>query len=767
MFTPRPKQAEVLAYTGGRMGVSAVPGSGKTQTLSALAAQLVASGILADDQEVLIVTLVNSAVDNFARRVAEFVRERGLLPGIGYRVRTLHGLAHDIVRERPALVGLSDDFTILDERETSQILQEAAEAWVAAHPGAADPWLLPDLDDRKREWVTREQWPRAVEAIAGVTIRLAKDLELTPPVARQRLSELTDVLASRGEEEGLALCSLLDMALAIYADYQRGLAYRGAVDYDDLIRLALLALQSDADYLGRLRYRWPIILEDEAQDSSRLQEQILRLLAGVSPADQGTAPGNWVRVGDPNQAIYETFTTASPRYLRDFLAEPGVIACELPNSGRSTASIMALANALVDWCRTAHPVLALRDALAPTHILPTPEGDPQPNPPDNPDGVRLIRRKMTPAEELQAVIDSLARWLPEHQDQTVAVLTPRNERGEAVVNALKARKIECIELLRSTRATREAAGALGNVLNYLAEPTSPARLARCFEVWRREDRDDPLARARVEAISKALRRCKAVEDFVWPRPDPDSLAAVALPPDDDLAEEQVRQFRELLRRWLAAVTLPIDQLLLTVGQDLFRRPADIALTHKLAAVLRQAADAHPDWRLPELNQELVLIARNERKFLGFSDEDTGFDPDAHKGKVVVATVHKAKGLEWDRVYLISVNNYDYPSAQPGDSFISERWYLRDGLNLEAEALAGLKALAEGAPLPPLGEATAQARIDYAAERLRLLYVGITRAKRELIVTWNTGRPERPAQPAVPLIALQEWWQTRAGGAHEG
>lgn len=760
MFTPRPKQAEVLAYTGGRMGVSAVPGSGKTQTLSALAAQLVASGILADDQEVLIVTLVNSAVDNFARRVAEFVRERGLLPGIGYRVRTLHGLAHDIVRERPSLVGLADDFAILDERETTQILQEAAEAWVAAHPAAADPWLLPDLDDRKREWVVRDHWPKAVEAIAGVTIHLAKDLELTPAVARQRLAELAETLASGRGQEGVALYPLLDMALDIYADYQRGLAYRGAVDYDDLIRLALLALQSDSDYLQRLRYRWPIILEDEAQDSSRLQERILRLLSGASPADQGAMPGNWVRVGDPNQAIYETFTTASPRYLRDFLAEPGVIARELPNSGRSTASIMALANALVDWCRAEHPVPELRDALAPTHILPTPAGDPQPNPLDNPEGVRLIRRKMTPGEELQAVIDSLARWLPEYQGHTVAVLTPRNERGEAVVNALKARKIECVELLRSTRATREAAGALGNVLSYLADPTSPVRLAKCYEVWRRGDRDDPQARARVEAISRALRRCRAVEDFVWPRPDPASLAAVELPAEDELAEEQVRRFRELLRRWLAAVTLPIDQLLLTIGQDLFDRPADIALTHKLAAVLRQAADAHPDWRLPQLTQELALIARNERKFLGFSDEDTGFDPDAHRGKVVVATVHKAKGLEWDRVYLISVNNYDYPSAQPGDSYISERWYLRDGLNLEAETLAALKALAEGRSFPPLGAATAQARLDYAAERLRLLYVGITRAKRELIITWNTGRPEHPAQPAVPLIALQEWWDAR-------
>jgi DNA helicase-2/ATP-dependent DNA helicase PcrA len=83
------------------MGVSAVPGSGKTHTLSLLAAQIIASGALEDDQEVLVVTLVNSAVDNFASRVGSFVESFGLLPNLGYRVRTLHGLAHDIVRERP------------------------------------------------------------------------------------------------------------------------------------------------------------------------------------------------------------------------------------------------------------------------------------------------------------------------------------------------------------------------------------------------------------------------------------------------------------------------------------------------------------------------------------------------------------------------------------------------------------------------------------------------------------------------------------------
>ncbi len=54
----------------------------------------------------------------------------------------------------------------------------------------------------------------------------------------------------------------------------------------------------------------------------------------------------------------------------------------------------------------------------------------------------------------------------------------------------------------------------------------------------------------------------------------------------------------------------------------------------------------------------------------FSQDDTGFDPERHKGKVVLGTIHKAKGLEWDRVYLMSVNNYDFPAGSSYDQFIS-------------------------------------------------------------------------------------------------
>lgn len=145
-FIPRPSQAEILHYRHGTLGISAVPGSGKTHVLSALAAQIIASGSLGMDQEVLIVTLVNAAVDNFSARISNFIKSEGLIPHIGYRVRTLHGLAHDIVRENPALVGLDSRFAIIDEREAESIRRESANAWLLAHPFDVDTLLGSHLD---------------------------------------------------------------------------------------------------------------------------------------------------------------------------------------------------------------------------------------------------------------------------------------------------------------------------------------------------------------------------------------------------------------------------------------------------------------------------------------------------------------------------------------------------------------------------------------------------------------------------------------------
>lgn len=774
LFTPRPSQSQILRYHGGRLGIAAVPGAGKTFTLSALAAQIIQSGALGNEQEVLIVTLVNSAVDNFETRVKKFF-ENPVQALYKYRVRTLHGLAHDIVREKPARVGLEDRFAILDEREADFIRREAVNAWLNAHSESLDDFLDPSLNDSKRNWVRRQQLPEMISSLALAFIRSAKDRRLTPERLRAKL------------DSAPAPLPLAELGYNIYADYQRALNYRGAVDFDDLIRLALDLLESDNEYLERLRYRFPFVLEDEAQDSSQLQQDILSLLSG--PA------GNWVRVGDPNQAIFETFTTASPELLRAFIQNNPNI--DMPESGRSQPSIISIANRLIDWTMDEHPVPEARAALAPPYIRPTPAGDPQPNPADDKTAVRFISKRLTPEEETAAIVDSLKHWLTNHADATVAILVPRNTRGAEVIEALKRKHIDFIELLASTTNTRAAAGSLSHLLGYLSDPSSARKLSKAYEVWRRDWRlatGQAAARAvpsdseehietnaadehsgltissassgqlstaeLLETAARLLRKLVDVENFVAPRSDSDWLSAIRESEAEQVVQE-LESFQVVIQRWLNAVTLPIDQLILTLAQDVFTEAADLALAHKLALVLRQAAHDHADWRLPELTSELAVIAKNERRFIGFSSDDSGFDPEQHRGKVIVTTMHKAKGLEWDRVYLMSVNNYDFPSNMPGDSFIAEKWFVRGRLNLEAEALEQLKTLETNNEYQwyEEGVATMRARLDYVKERLRLFYVGITRAKKDLIVTWNTGR-QGDATPSLALSELTGWWEEK-------
>jgi DNA helicase-2/ATP-dependent DNA helicase PcrA len=748
MAEPRPQQKKVIGYEGGTMGVAAVPGSGKTWTLTRLAARLVAEAGLEAQQEVLVVTLVNSSVDNFSSRIDELIEQEDMLPDVGYRVCTLHTLAHEIVRARPDLAGLSEDFHVIDDRQSSDILRDVASSWYQSNQSKVTGYLTEDIADYKRKEVLADKLPGQVRRVAQNAITYAKSNGLSPEALRGYLNESLSGESLNGSEAEMPLA---EMAQSIYQGYQQALNVRNAVDYDDLIRHALQVLRTDEELLARLRDQWPFVLEDEAQDSSKTQQQILQMLVGED--------GNWVRVGDPNQAIYESFTTADPNLLREFAEEVGQ-SPKLAQSGRSQPSIVKLANRTIWWSQTQHPNEEVRGALTKPYIRTTPEGDPQPNPPDRPDRIAFVSGAFTEEEEIKKVASSIEPWLEANPEKTCAMLVPVRGMGVDAASHLEEEGILYTDsLLKTTSQTREAAQRIERVVEYLAEPTSPTRLARCYVQWRSsqveaaqtQGEDAPpgaeskteAAKAEIRETSRLVSQAQRPEDYIWPQ-GRGWLSEV----EADLTNEQLSRleaFREKVRYWLGLTDLPIGQLVMALGRDFFSDPDRLALVQKFSGLLRRASTYNPEWGLPRLSDELEVIAENERKFEGVGSGETDFDPEDHKGEVTISTMHGAKGLEWDRVHMMGVNDYHFPAAVAGDKFLPEKWFYRDGLNLQAETLAQIDALANGEPYEE-SEATTEARHEYARERIRLFYVCVTRAREELMITTNIGRFEdnRPA-----------------------
>ena len=743
-FNPRPKQAEVLSYTHGTMGISAVPGSGKTWTLSQLAAKLILEGQLQDEQEILVVTFANAAVENFSNRIGNFIEARGLPRNIGYKVRTLHGLSHDIIRAKPSSVNMGENFKIISEYESNRTIENITRILAERSYPLIESYLAENYN--WNNFKNRESFYEfTLSSTVNNFIQIAKDLEQSPAMLKRKAEELPPL-------------PLANFCIDCYATYQQSLQERGEIDFADLMMLAVKALHNDPTYLESLQNRWVYILEDEAQDSSRLQETMLRLLASKH--------NNWVRVGDPNQAIYESFTTANPEFLNNFIATADYPRT-LPDSGRSTKSVIRIANALIAWTIREHPIEEVRNALKLPFIEPTPPNDPQPNPPDQPDKIHFIDANITSDKEIGKIIRSIKNWLPENQDKTVAILALNNEFAKKSIAALEEFEIPyCDALLKVSTSSQKTAKILLKALQFIFSPSDIRKLEDFFIDWLSAFYPETAEEKEDKTLRKIFRTIKTPESFLWGEltPDKNWFNQTHV---EDLPEPVLQLFHTFKNQvclWLNASVLPVDQLLITIGQTLYQDNINLAIVYQLAGGLRQNNSIDQAQTTLDATTLLTQVVNKRLSLMTLSEDSLGFDPEKHKGEVVICTMHKAKGLEWDRVYLASLNNFDIPSGLPNDQYLSESFSLRDNLNLSAEAIEQLKWIINpnNQPNRPTnwyeeGIGSREARYELIRDRLRLLYVGITRAKQHLVFSYNNGRRHN-MQRALPVTALEHFWE---------
>ena len=208
----RPAQEDILAYTDGRMAISAVPGSGKTFTLSLLAAKLIAARRFEPDagQQVLVVTFLNSSVDTFRARIRKRLLEIGL-PDTGYDVRTLHSLSLEIVRsagETP-----SDEVAVLDDLQSRQILEGAVDGCINDNVLLWETFLPESGQEYSPQMIAR--WRDITATTAASFIRAAKNERYSPDAILTALHRQITATDVSDEEPNVARSPLIHMMAGI------------------------------------------------------------------------------------------------------------------------------------------------------------------------------------------------------------------------------------------------------------------------------------------------------------------------------------------------------------------------------------------------------------------------------------------------------------------------------------------------------------------------------------------------------------------------
>lgn len=736
----RSGQQAMAAWTGGPLAVSAVPGAGKSTGMAAAAAVAIARHQLHTHRQLLLVTFTRSAAANLKLKVRQHLR-RLALPMSSFSVQTLHGLALTIATRNPELSNLSlETLTLVSPLLSNRLIRTSVEQWIVAHPGPYQQLVEGrSFDGEETERLRRQSVLRTevLPAIAHTAVREAKSSGISP----QTLAQLSE--RYRGTAD-MADYNLIAIASGLYQRYQELLQQRGCIDYDDMILAALQVLEDNATRRF-WQQRFFAVFEDEAQDSSPLQTQLLQVLA-ADP--DGVLPPNLMRVGDPNQAINSTFTPADPIFFNDFCntcAQTGSL-ITLDQAGRSCPEIMTAANFMLQWvnqAKLAGNEVPFRNQT----IAPVSHEDPQPgaNPPATGRGVEIYTPE-TIAATVKAIAERVAAIHREQPDFSFAILVRNSRQARFVTHLLQQPEHVGMDLAQSgirlcdvgerDRQTQVPEEILA-VLQFLQRPHSPDTLKGTLRVLVDRRRIPPQD---LDALAYAP------EQFLYPGPL-----------DNSPATEAAQRARQLCMGLLRSrLELPPYNLISFIGLTLGYGQSELATADKLATRLGQQTRQHQT--LGAIIEALQEIVGSER-FEGVDTEDAASQY-SRGGQLTIITMHKAKGLDWDGVFLPFLHARTIPGelwVSPAGEFLGD-FSPAEVVRAQIRAFAHCPDANQG--LPDTIAAWQRAKQLKIAEEYRLLYVAMTRAKRLLWMsaaqqapfTWNKPESLQPMDPC-PLIPV--------------
>lgn len=554
-----PQQEKAVQAVEGPVLLLAVPGSGKTTVLvSRLGYMCYARGI--PPEKILTMTYTVAAARDMRQRFASFFGEEA---GAALEFRTINGVCSRIIRLYERTLG----------RTAFRLLED----------GGQRSALLADLCRSQTGEFTPEGTIKAVEtAITYVKNQMLNSEEL-----------------SAVKVEGVDFPP-------IYQAYCKALRDRQLMDYDDQMVYALQILRQYPEILAKVQARYRYFCVDEAQDTSKIQHVIIRLLAGKSR--------NLFMVGDEDQSIYG-FRAAYPQALTEFESVyPGAAVLYMEQNYRSTEQIVAAADRFIQKNQNRHP----------KHMRAT-QGS----------GAELVERNVFDRLEQYSAICTLAKTCKVE----TAVLYRDNDSALPLIDLLdregvpyRSRQVE--SLFFTNRTVRDVT----DIIRFAQNPNDGERFMNIYYKM-----GAGISRAAAqEAVAKAEQAGMTILTYI------SKLSGVSSWTRRQCVVLQGHLRKLLHERGDQAVRRIVREM--GYGAYLEERDMDSAKMDILEAL--GSAQPSPQQLLGRLDELQAVVQAGS--------------PAGRECPLVLSTIHSSKGLEYERVILMDVADGMFPKTIAGE-----------------------------------------------------------------------------------------------------
>ncbi len=669
-----PPQREAASHGGGPLLVLAGAGSGKTRVITTRIAHLLEQGI--PPQAICAVTFTNKAAEEMRERVASLVRDKAISRAL--TIGTFHALGLMILKTERKALGLPRGFVIYDASDQMGAVREA----------------LRHVKSMSRDGERRFD----VKAIL-TRISLAKNKFVAADDYEGNPADDYDAITSE-----------------VYPKYQEMLRACAAYDFDDLIVEPVRLIEKDEAVRERWSNKYRFVMVDEFHDTNAAQLRMVKHLVANH--------GNLCVVGDDDQSIYSWRGADPTNILRFSEMFPGATIVKLEQNYRSTKTILAAANTVIANNKQRHGKSLwsqLGDGEIITHaVAATPE-----------DEAKFV------AKEIFQLNQSGRSW------DSIAIMYRSNLQAKIIEEELRTASIpyvmyggqqfferkEVKDVLAYLRVALNAKDelALRRIINYPARGIGATTVERLVVA----------AQARHATLWDAL---KGAISGTGTLPG----MSAALSSDDDGGPGttvDIGDIRGAARNGILELIHVISELAaaLESGMDAVSATKVLIEDVKLYDDLRMASGsmAAAQRRIDNVENLLGSLKRFAERGKGKEDLaeylrmlslETSKEEDTIPGpKVVLTTLHGAKGLEFPVCFMIG---------------------------LEEELLPHIRTLQP--------QATDALDADHAtdiSEERRLCYVGITRAQRKLYLTRACTRITRgrsvPRTPSRFLLEIPE------------